>query len=50
MTWLSLALVALAGGGLVFYVRNLKEEKELGNTKISMQVAVLFDVLFAILF
>ena len=49
VTWLSLALVALAGGGLVFYVRNLKKEKELGNTKISMQVAVLLDVLFAIL-
>lgn len=34
VTWLSLALVALAGGGLVFYVRNLKEEKELGNKNL----------------
>lgn len=33
VTWLSLALVALAGGGLVFYVRNLKEEKELEKEK-----------------
>ena len=43
MTWVSLALVALAGGGLVFYVRHLKEEKEQGDTKISMQMAVLLD-------
>ncbi|KAJ7393615.1 Cu-binding protein [Desmophyllum pertusum] len=28
VTWASLALCALAGGGLVFYVRHLKEEKE----------------------
>ena len=31
VTWVSLALVALAGGGLVLYVRHLKEEKEKGN-------------------
>lgn len=43
VTWVSLALVALAGGGLVFYVRHLKEEKEQGDTKISMQMAVLLD-------
>lgn len=28
VTWLSLALTALAGGGLLFYVRHIKEEKE----------------------
>lgn len=28
VTWASLALVALAGGGLLLYVRYLKEEKE----------------------
>ena len=30
VTWISFALVALAGGGLVLYVRHLKEEKEKG--------------------
>lgn len=28
VTWASLALCALAGGGLLLYVRHLKEEKE----------------------
>ena len=31
VTWVSLALVALAGGGVVLYVRHLKEEKEKGE-------------------
>ena len=31
VTWASFALVALAGGGLLLYVRHLKEEKELGE-------------------
>lgn len=33
VTWVSLALVALAGGGVVLYVRHLKEEKEKGEIK-----------------
>ena len=31
VTWVSFALVALAGGGVVLYVRHLKEEKEQGE-------------------
>ena len=33
VTWLSLALTALAGGGLLFYVRHIKEEKERGDVE-----------------
>ena len=31
ITWVSLTLVALTGGGLLLYVRHLKEEKEQGK-------------------
>ena len=35
VTWASLALVALAGGGLLLYVRYLKEEKERSKKAIN---------------
>lgn len=38
VTWASLALCALAGGGLLLYVRHLKEEKE-QSKKISYTIS-----------
>lgn len=36
VTWASFVLVALAGGGLLLYVRHLKEEKEQGEDNYNL--------------
>lgn len=36
VTWASLALCALAGGGLLLYVRHLKEEKQRSKIAVAL--------------
>lgn len=43
VTWASLALVALAGGGLLLYVRYLKEEKERSKKASNIFLRCFYD-------
>ena len=45
VTWASLALVALAGGGLLLYVRYLKEEKEQSKKASKIVLDVLMIIM-----
>lgn len=44
VTWASLAFVALAGGGLLLYVRYLKEEKERSKKASNLFFSCFHDV------